>query len=94
MLEQTVGWLGVGFGLLVAPAQLIRILRTKCTTGISITTYLCLCLALVCYLVHALYIQDAVFITAQAVNITVNFTILVLLVRGKRLDKTPRREVK
>lgn len=79
MFEQVIGWAGVGFGLLVAPAQLWKMLKTGCVDGISKVTYTFLCLALVCYLIHAIHIQDAVFITAQAVNITVNFIILVLL---------------
>ena len=79
MFEQMIGWAGVGFGLLVAPAQLWKILRTRQVNGISKVTYTFLCLALIAYLIHAIYIKDAVFITAQAVNITVNFTILVLL---------------
>ena len=83
MFEQLIGWAGVAFGLLVAPPQLYKILRTKQTNGISLVTYTFLCLALVCYLVHAVFIKDAVFITAQAVNIVVNFTILVLLFRRK-----------
>jgi len=79
-----IGWLGVAFGLLVAPAQLIKIIRTGKTDGISLVTYIALCLALLCYLLYAICIKDAVFITAQSINLSVNGAILVLLVRNRR----------
>jgi len=82
-MEPIVGWLGVACGLLVAPPQLIKILKSKNTNGISLMTYTFLCLALVFYLIHAINIRDAVFITAQAVNITVNTTILILLFKRR-----------
>ena len=83
MFEQLIGWLGVAFGLLVAPPQLYKIIKTKTVNGISKLTYTFLCFALVCYLIHAINIRDAVFVTAQAVNIVINFTILVFLLRHK-----------
>jgi len=76
-----IGWLGVGFGLLVAPPQLYKILKTGKTEGISLCTYVFLTLALLCYLVHAILIKDAVFITAQSINLVTNSVILYLLVR-------------
>ncbi len=78
-----VGWLGVAFGLFVAPPQLYRIIKTKEVKGISLTTYISLCLAMVCYLIHAVYIGSAVFVTAQSVNLIVNIAILVLLLRRR-----------
>ena len=83
-LGYIIGYVGVVAGLFVAPAQLIRILRTKCVAGISITTYLFLILALICYLLHAIYIRSEVFILAQCVNLVVNTAIFVLLVRGRK----------
>lgn len=83
ILEPYIGWMGVGFGLLVAPAQLYRIIRTRQTRAISTLTYVFLNLALVCYLLHAINIADAVFITAQAVNLAINGAILYLLVRWR-----------
>ena len=78
-----VGWLGVVFGLLVAPPQLIKILRTGKTADISIWTYTFLVCCMTCYLIYAISIKDAVFITAQAVNLTVNGIILWHLVKRK-----------
>ena len=79
-----IGWTGVGFGLLVAPPQLVKIIRTKRTNDISLYTYAFLCLALVCYLIHAIYISAPVFIVAQSINLTTNSIILVLLIKGKQ----------
>ena len=83
MLGTLVGWLGVAFGLLVAPPQLIKIIRTNRVDGISLTTYCFLELALVCYLAHAIYIHSAVFATAQSINLLINGAILILLLRRK-----------
>jgi uncharacterized protein with PQ loop repeat len=79
-LHWCIGWLGVAFGLLVAPMQLIKIVQTGEVGDISLFTYLFLCLAMVCYLVEAIRIKSPVFITAQAVNLVVNSAVLVLLV--------------
>lgn len=80
---EIVGWLGVVFGLCVAPPQLWKILKTKKTDGISLLTYSFLCLALFCYLLYAVFIKDAVFITAQLINLTLNTAILFLLIRNR-----------
>ena len=75
-----VGWLGVGFGLLVAPPQLYRIIATGQTEAISTVTYTFLCLALICYLLHAIHIKSKVFITAQSINLSINFVIWLYLI--------------
>jgi len=81
-LGHLIGWIGVGLGLLVAPPQLIQIISTGETADISIWTYTFLCLALVCYLIHAIHIKSKVFITAQSINIVINGIILGYLIIG------------
>lgn len=76
-----IGWLGVVFGLCVAPPQLYKIIKTGKCNDISFWTYLFLCLALMCYLIYAIYIRDAVFITAQSVNLSINLMIFIKLIR-------------
>ena len=78
-----IGYLGIAFGLFVGPAQLRKLRKTKSGKDISISTYLFLCCALACYLVHAIYIQSIVFTIAQSINLVVNSVILVLLLRGR-----------
>ena len=80
-----IGWMGVAFGLLVAPAQLYKILKSGGVgvKDISIWTYIFLVLAMVCYLIHAIIIKDAVFIVAQSVGLMVNSIILYLLIRRR-----------
>ncbi len=77
-----IGWVGVAFGLFVAPPQLLRIIMTGQTEAISVVTYTFLILAMICYLVHAIHIRAPVFIVAQGINLVVNFTILMYLIRG------------
>ena len=83
IIGNLIGWLGVAFGLLVAPPQLIKIIKSKKIDGISTLTYLALVAALMCYLLHAIYIRSPVFITAQAINLITNTAILVFLLRRR-----------
>ncbi len=77
-----IGWLGVLFGLAVAPPQLLRIVMTGQTEAISVVTYTFLLLAMTCYLAHAIHIKAKVFITANIINLGVNFAILMYLIGG------------
>ena len=78
-----VGWVGVGIGLAVPLPQLLKIKRTGKVSSISLHTYIFLVAALVCYLVHAIYISSIVFTIAQSINLSTNSVILYLLVRQK-----------
>lgn len=81
-----IGWLGIILGLFVAPLQLIRIIKTKKVDGISLGTYIFLNLAMVCYLIHAININDTVFIVAQGVNLVANIAVLILLLKYKSME--------
>jgi len=83
MIGYWIGWVGVGFGLLVPLPQLIKIIKTKSLDDIALGTYIFLFCCLACYLIHAIYIQSPVFIVAQAVNVTTNSIILGLLIRHR-----------
>ena len=82
-----IGWVGLGFGIAVAPPQLMKIKRTGRVDGISFHTYLFLVLALSCYLAHALYINSIVFTVAQASNLVINSIILNILWRHRNGHK-------
>ena len=77
-----VGWLGVLFGMGVGPAQLVKIWMTGNTEAISVVTYIFLLITMSCYLLHAIHIKAKVFITAQVINLVVNFAILMYLIGG------------
>lgn len=79
-----IGWVGVFFGFMVGPAQLVRLLRTHETRGISHVTYYCLVVALAAYFIHALELKDAVFIVSNGVSLVVNLLVLVLLIKWSR----------
>ena len=81
-----IGWLGILFGLMVGPAQLYKLYKTKSANGISLATYVFLCAALVCYLLHAIYIHSLVFTIAQSINLSVNSVILFVLLKHRRLS--------
>jgi uncharacterized protein with PQ loop repeat len=87
-LGYIVGYMGILFGLGVAPAQLVKIIKTGKSADISLVTYVFLCLALFCYLLHAIYIKSPVFITAQAINLVVNGIILIYLFRHRRNNES------
>lgn len=78
-----VGIMGICLGFLVAPPQLVKIIRTGKVDGISLMTYIFLCLALICYLLHAIYIKSPVFIVAQSINLISNSIILWLLIKAR-----------
>ena len=80
MMGYWIGWVGVAFGLFVAPPQLIKIYLTGGVNDVSLWTYVFLCLALICYLWHAIHIKAKVFIVAQSINLITNSIILALLV--------------
>lgn len=77
-----IGWIGLCFGVLVPLPQIHKILKKK-QDGVSLGTYVLLCLALTCYLIHAIYISSPVFMAAQGLNLCTNGVILVLLLRRK-----------
>jgi uncharacterized protein with PQ loop repeat len=83
-LGYIIGYVGILFGLGVAPPQLIKIIKTNSSSDISLATYLFLCIALVCYLLHAIYIHALVFIIAQSINIVVNAAIFIVLLQHRR----------
>lgn len=78
-----IGWVGVCIGVVVPLPQLYHIIKTGKVENVSATTYLLLVMAMACYLCHAIYIKDWVFIMAQSINILTNGTVLFYLIRRK-----------
>jgi len=84
MFGYWIGWIGVAFGLLVPLPQLKRIIKGQTIEGVALGTYGFLILALVCYLIHAIYIQSLVFIVAQSINLSTNGAILFFLIKRRK----------
>ena len=82
-MYDVIGWIGVICGLMVAPAQYIRICRTREVAAISYMTYCALVVCITCYLIHAIDIRDPIFITAQCLNLSVNARIWLILTEYK-----------
>jgi uncharacterized protein with PQ loop repeat len=80
-LGNLVGWVGLGFGVCVPLPQLYQMIRHK-AFHVSLWTYILLFIAIACYLWHAIFIRDPVFITAQAVNLLTNGAVLFLLAKN------------
>ena len=65
LMSKIIGWLGVVFGLMVAPPQLYKIITTGNVQDISLYTYIFLVLAMVCYLVEAIRIKSKALLFVQ-----------------------------
>lgn len=81
MTDHWIGYLGIVFGLLVAPPQLIRIIRTRKVKDVSLYTYIFLVCAVSCYLYNAIYIGSLAFTITNGVALIVNSAVLILLIR-------------
>jgi len=79
-----IGFIGLFFSIFVAPPQLIKIVKSRKTGGVSILTYLLLCFVMICYFIHALAIKDVIFAISNGLNFIVNFTILICLFKYKK----------
>lgn len=73
-----IGWIGVLFGLFISVPQIIKSIKEKSTKGVSVATYILLFLAVSCYLVRAIAIQEAIFIVSNSFNLVVTTTMLTL----------------
>lgn len=77
------GWLGVLLLAFAPLPQLRRLFKTGQGKDVAIGTYVCVVAGVICYLIHAIIIKDTVFITSNAVNLALNSTILIMLLKRK-----------
>jgi len=78
-----IGWVGASIGITVPIFQILKLLKRKDGAGVSILTYVALECAIVCYLLHAIYIKSEVFTVIQSVNLCTNGFILIWLLRKR-----------
>lgn len=79
-----IGWAGACIGITVPLFQIRKLLKSKDGTGVSILTYISLECALLCYLLHAIYIRSEVFTVIQSVNLCTNGFVLGWLLKAGR----------
>ena len=77
------GYLGLAFGILVPLPQLYRMIKTGKSNDVSLLTYVFLFLAVMGYLIHAIYLGAVVFIVSNALGLTLNTIVLIILIRRK-----------
>jgi uncharacterized protein with PQ loop repeat len=81
MVTETIGWLGVAFGVSVSIPQLVKSFRTRSTRGLSKHTYQLLLVAISCYLIRAIAVRDPVFIVSNSAGLVITAAILYLFRR-------------
>ena len=64
-ITNIIGWIGVTVSYVVSFPQILLLLRTKNSDGVSALTYGLLFLTDVCYLIRAIYIHEPVFIAGK-----------------------------
>lgn len=78
MITEIIGWLGVAIGIMVSLPQLVKSYREKSTQGVSKGTYWLLFLTMLCYLIRAIAIKEAIFIVSNTVNLVITGMVLYL----------------
>ncbi len=66
---ELVGWLGFGFIQLFYIPQIIRTLRTRDVSGLSLFSWVVLWLGLLGYLVYSAWRRDPVFVAGNAIGL-------------------------
>jgi len=78
MFSEIIGWIGVVLGVLVAVPQLVKSIKEKSTKGVSKVAYQLLFVCMLCYLVRAIAIKEAIFIVSNIINLFVVGAMLYL----------------
>ena len=78
MVTETIGWLGVAFGVSVSIPQLVKSVRARSTRGLSKHTYQLLLGAISCYLIRAIAVREPVFIVSNSAGLVITAAILYL----------------
>ena len=68
-MTQVFGWLGFSLFLVFYAPQTIRMLRTKDVSGLSLSAWVILWLALLSYLVYSIAIKNVVFTAGNGIGL-------------------------
>jgi uncharacterized protein with PQ loop repeat len=94
MIYQILGFIGSGLVILAYIPQIRHLIKEHCSSGISRYAYVLWLIAAVLLLLHAIMIQDAVFIVLQAVSAIATGLVLFFAEKYKYglcpIHKTPQ----
>jgi uncharacterized protein with PQ loop repeat len=76
MIYQILGFIGSGLVILAYVPQIRHLIKERCSAGISRYAYVLWLTAAVLLLIHAVMINDTVFITLQAISVLATGLIL------------------
>jgi len=79
MISVIIGTIGLIISLFIAPAQIMKTLKTKSVEGISVATYYLLLVTCSCYLIRAIAIREPIFIISNFVGVTLTAYMLILI---------------
>lgn len=84
LADTIVGWIAVGFGVLIPIPQLHKIIKTSSSRDVALGTYIAIVSYIICALFHAVYIQDLIFIIIQCTNLVTNSIVLSFILYHRR----------
>lgn len=82
--SEFLGPAGIGVVTIAYWPQLLHLHREHCSAGISLRAYSLWCVSSSLFLIHAVMIQDVVFMVFQAINLLATATIVILVKRYGR----------
>lgn len=83
--EIVVGWVAAGVAMLLGVPQIIRLLRTRSTEGLSLLLWQAMLSVNLGWLMHGLWIDAPNMIVTNLVGMSTTVTIQVLIVRARGL---------
>ncbi len=87
---EIVGWAGFALTQIFYIPQTIKILRSRDVSGLSLSSWFILAIALLCYLIYSIYRDDLVFIVGNAAGMTQSLLMIALILKfGKKQAAQP-----
>ncbi len=77
------GFLAGTFTSLAFVPQVIKVVKTKCTKGISALTYLIFILGLICWIIYSIILKSLPIFTANTLTLALAAPVLYLVIKNK-----------
>ena len=81
--SQVLGAVATGVVVAGYVPQIAHLIRQRCTAGMSVSAFSLWCLASLLFVIHAVIIEDGVFIAVQVVNLVAGALIVVFCKKYK-----------